>query len=88
MMTSPELLEAYKNIYKGRLLELGGREPLVVLQEAIKRELQDEFSHPRVRKGPLDKFYLATKRISDSSLSAEEKVMLIHCHVEVMSELL
>ncbi|MGX1264079.1 hypothetical protein RKD55_001883 [Rossellomorea marisflavi] len=87
-MTSLELLEAYRTIYKGRMLELGGREPLVVLHEAIKRELQDEFSHPRVRKGLLDKFYLATKRISDSSLAAEEKTVLIQCHIEVMSELI
>ncbi|USK90489.1 hypothetical protein [Rossellomorea marisflavi] len=88
MMTSEELLEAYRNMYKGRRLEHGDREPLEVLREAIKRELQDEFSHPRIRKGPLDKFYLATKRISDSPFPAEVKEKLIQCHILVMSELI
>ncbi|WP_229592533.1 hypothetical protein [Rossellomorea vietnamensis] len=62
--------------------------PEQVLKEAIKRELEDANSHPRVRKSIEVKYYLATKRITESDLSNDDKVRLIHLHIEMAAQLM
>ena len=80
------LLEGYRTLWNNRLLNEGEAE--VVLREAISRELKDEFSHPRIRKLPHEKYYSATKRVIESSLEPEMKLSLLHIHLEEMEKIL
>ncbi|WP_256358290.1 hypothetical protein [Bacillus sp. sid0103] len=80
------LLEEYRMIWNNRLLDTKGKSSEVTLREAIKRELLDENSHPRIRKSKFEKYYSAIKRVSDSTISHEAKVQLIKIHNEVMEE--
>ncbi|MBT2699272.1 hypothetical protein J7E79_17965 [Bacillus sp. ISL-40] len=82
-----ELLEEYRQIWNNRILETEGKGSEVTLVEAIKRELQDENSHPRIRKNMYEKYYSAIKRVINSTISLEAKLLLIKIHNEVMEEL-
>ncbi|MFP5107673.1 hypothetical protein ACSU6B_12960 [Neobacillus sp. C211] len=82
-----ELLEEYRQIWNNRILETEGKGSEVTLFEAIKRELQDENSHPRIRKNKYEKYYSAIKRVINSTISLEAKLLLIKIHNEVMEEL-
>ncbi|ETI67889.1 hypothetical protein [Neobacillus vireti] len=82
-----DLLAEYRSIWNNRILlkeEKGSEEILI---EAIKRELLDENSHPRVRKSRYEKYFSAIKRVMNSSVAAETKLRLIKIHVEIMEEL-
>ncbi|MGG7618160.1 hypothetical protein ACVBAX_03530 [Robertmurraya sp. GLU-23] len=81
-----KVIEAYRSLWNNRLLNEGDDEE--ILREAISRELKDEFSHPRVRKQPHDKYYLATKRVIDSDIESELKLSLLTIHVEEMEKIL
>ncbi|MGM0827962.1 MAG: hypothetical protein ACQEU4_07075 [Bacillota bacterium] len=81
------LLEAYRQIWKNRLLISEGNSSETILKETIKRELLDGNSHPRVRKSNEEKYLSATKRIIESDLTSEEKVSLIKVHLEIVSQL-
>ncbi|KAA0562586.1 hypothetical protein ACQCWA_01995 [Rossellomorea aquimaris] len=81
------LLEAYRQIWKNRLLISEGNSSEEILKETIKRELLDGNSHPRVRKSKEEKYLSATKRIIESDLTSEEKVSLIKVHLEIVSQL-
>jgi len=81
------LLEAYRLIWKNRLLISEGTSSEKILKETIKRELLDGNSHPRVRKSKEEKYLSATKRIIESDLTSEEKVSLIKVHLEMVSQL-
>jgi hypothetical protein len=81
------LLEAYRQIWKNRLLISEGNSSEKILKETIKRELLDGNSHPRVRKSKEEKYLSATKRIIESDLTSEEKVSLIKVHLEIVSQL-
>lgn len=77
------LLEEYRKLWKNRSLN-GEQSPEELLKEAIIRELKDENAHPRVRKTPIEKYYLATKRIIESELSESSKIILTKLHLELM----
>ncbi|AYA76702.1 MULTISPECIES: hypothetical protein [unclassified Robertmurraya] len=81
-----KVLEGYRSLWNNRLLNEGDDED--VLREAISRELKDEFSHPRVRKQPHEKYYLATKRVIDSDIESDLKLSLLTIHVEEMEKIL
>ncbi|WRP04933.1 hypothetical protein U9J35_13505 [Rossellomorea aquimaris] len=81
------LLEAYRQIWKNRLLISEGTSSEMILKETIKRELLDGNSHPRVRKSKEEKYLSATKRIIESDLTSEEKASLIEVHLEMVSQL-
>ncbi|MGG1631431.1 hypothetical protein [Rossellomorea sp. NRS-1567] len=81
------LLEAYRHIWKNRLLISEGTSSEEILKETIKRELLDGNSHPRVRKSKEEKYLSATKRMIESDLTSEEKVSLIKVHLEMVSQL-
>ncbi|MCA0147946.1 MULTISPECIES: hypothetical protein [Rossellomorea] len=83
-----DLLISYRQIWKNRMLANNDVSPEQVLKEAIKRELEDANSHPRVRKSIEVKYYLATKRITESDLSNDDKVRLIHLHIEMAAQLM
>lgn len=81
------LLSHYRLIWNNRRLESVGDNAQEVLHEAIKRELLDENSHPRIRKPLYEKFYSAIKRINDSILSAEVKNELITLHIDIIEQI-
>jgi uncharacterized protein YprB with RNaseH-like and TPR domain len=81
--TFNDLLKAYRRIWKSRMLSIDAASSEQVLKEAIKRELEDTNSHPRVRKSIEYKYYTATKRITESDLSNDVKVKLIQLHIEM-----
>jgi hypothetical protein len=58
------------------------------LIEAVKREMLDENSHPRIRKNKFEKYYSAISRITQSTISNEAKVSLIHVHNGIMEKLI
>lgn len=79
-----QLLADYRKIWNNRSLHTAGENSRTILLEAINRELNDENSHPRIRRSRYDKFYLATKRILESALPDESKLTLIKLHKELM----
>ncbi|RDI43112.1 hypothetical protein [Falsibacillus pallidus] len=86
-MNFDELLSAYRNIWNNRLLETGEFSAMEILEEAIKRELLDENSHPRIRKTKEEKFYFAMKRVKESNLTTIQKYDLMALHIEVLEEI-
>jgi hypothetical protein len=81
------LLAEYRKIWNNRLLDTSDRSSEETLMEAIKRELLDENSHPRIRKNKFEKYYSAINRIVQSAITAEGKVLLIQVHSRVMEEM-
>lgn len=82
-----KLLEEYRSIWNNRLLVPAEKSNEQILIEAIKRELLDENSHPRIRKNHFEKYFSAIKRVVDSKVSAETKLMLIELHNQIMVEI-
>jgi hypothetical protein len=81
------LLNEYRTIWNHRLLNTEERSSEQVLKEAIKRELLDENSHPRIRKNRYEKYYFSINRISSSSILLEAKLSLIQLHNVLMEEI-
>ncbi|MDQ0197688.1 hypothetical protein [Neobacillus ginsengisoli] len=81
------LLAEYRTIWNNRALEAIGKNSEEILMEAIKRELLDENSHPRIRKNRYEKYYTAVKRVVNSKISQEAKLQLIEAHNQIMEEL-
>ncbi|MDP4162536.1 MAG: hypothetical protein Q8906_04440 [Bacillota bacterium] len=78
------LLQAYRSIWNHRLLTSERESSEVILKEAIKRELLDENSHPRIRKSKYEKYYFAINRLTNSSIEKKEKLELIQLHNDLM----
>jgi hypothetical protein len=88
-MENPEkLLESYKELWSNRSLSHPSRPEYQLLEEAIRIELKDELTHPRTRKSPSEKYFLAIKRICGSPLKETEKLELIQQFNFVMDQLL
>ncbi|WHZ01380.1 hypothetical protein QNH48_20600 [Neobacillus sp. YX16] len=83
-----ELLAEYRMIWNNRMLAASDRNSEETLTEAVKRELLDENSHPRIRKNKFEKYYSAISRITQSTISNEAKVSLIHVHNGIMEKLI
>lgn len=86
-MNDNELLHAYRKLWSNRTLSVGSDEKKT-LEEAIKKELFDEMTHPRVRKSPDKKLLDALKRIIAADISPEEKLELISKHMEMYEKIL
>nr|WP_263326093.1 hypothetical protein [Neobacillus sp. Marseille-Q6967] len=83
------LLADYRMLWNNRLLETERLNSELTLKEAVKRELLDENSHPRVRKNKFEKYYSAVTRIVNStSLNDDTKILLIKVYNEVLEELI
>lgn len=80
------LLQEYREIWNNRRLE-SEENPEETLVEAIARELKDENTHPRARRTVLEKYFLASKRIIESSISNESKVLLIKLHNDMTEKI-
>jgi hypothetical protein len=85
-MDYERLLDEYRTIWNNRRLQTD-QVPEDILKEAIRRDLQDENSHPRARRPLMEKYYLATKRILEASLGIEGKLGLIELHLELAEEI-
>ena len=81
-----ELLKEYRDLWNNRRLE-AEESPEFILKEAIARDLRDENSHPRARRTLMEKYFLATKRIVESALSYESKILLIQMHIMQAEEI-
>jgi len=81
-----KLLNEYRHLWSNRRLE-AEESPEFILKEAIARDLRDENSHPRARRTLMEKYFLATKRIVESSLSNENKILLIQMHLMQAEEI-
>ncbi|TYS64515.1 hypothetical protein FZC76_18310 [Sutcliffiella horikoshii] len=78
MQEKGELLESYRLLWNNRSLEsIDGCNEKELVQQAIRRELRDELTHPRTRKQPIEKYYLAVKRIIESKLNESKQLLLI-----------
>ncbi|CUA79443.1 MULTISPECIES: hypothetical protein [Anoxybacillus] len=82
-----ELLEAYRSLWSNRSLPATENEAEEVLIDAIRRDLLDEMTHPRLRKSPYEKFSLAIKRIASSSLDAKQQYELVRLYVQQLENL-
>jgi hypothetical protein len=80
------LLNSYRSLWNNRQLDYTDSSAETVLKEAIKRDLLDENSHPRIRKNKEEKYYLAIKRIVESSLHEKDKLQLIQLYTESLTE--
>jgi len=81
------LLNEYRLIWNNRLLAGREEDSKEILLDAIKRELLDENSHPRIRKNKFVKYYFAIKRVMESTVSTDAKLKLIKLHNQIMAEL-
>ncbi|MFS0863215.1 hypothetical protein [Fredinandcohnia sp. 179-A 10B2 NHS] len=82
----PLLLEVYQSLWNNRIL-LNEDNSEKTIRDTIKKDLLDEMTHPRVRKLPNDKFYLATKRVMDSTIEETQKLQLISLHIEELERI-
>lgn len=82
-----DLLNEYRSIWNHRLLVSEDKSSEAILLEAIKRELLDENAHPRIRKSKFEKFYSATRRVNDSAITSDAKLLLIKLHITIMEQL-
>ncbi|KPB03146.1 hypothetical protein [Bacillus sp. CHD6a] len=88
MQGKVELLELYKLLWNSRSMDSkDGCDENELLQQAIRRELKDELTHPRTRKQPLEKYYLAVKRITESQLDPFEQLLLIKEFTMALNEI-
>ncbi|WP_010281493.1 hypothetical protein [Bacillus timonensis] len=79
-----QLLKAYQSLWMNRRLWQKDLSSEEILRATIQRDLLDELTHPRLRKTPYEKFFIASKRIFDSTLPIEEKLQLQHIYLEEM----
>nr|WP_249310336.1 hypothetical protein [Bacillus sp. FJAT-49736] len=77
---------SYRSTWNNRLLRDDSKTAEEILKDAIKNELLDENTHPRLRKRKEEKFYYAIKRISDSPISDTAKAKLIGYYLIMMEE--
>lgn len=76
------LLQQYRSLWSGR--ELAVQESSErTLKQAMRSELLDEYTHPRLRRPVYEKFFLAVGRILDSSMTDEDKLTLIGMYKSV-----
>jgi hypothetical protein len=81
------LLNQYRAIWNNRLLSTLDTSSEEVLKAAIKRELLDENTHPRIRKDNYEKYYFSIKRLMDAAILPEAKLALIQLYNELMEEI-
>lgn len=81
------LLREYRDIWNNRALTAMDKNSEEILLGAIKSELLDENSHPRIRKNRFEKYFSAIRRVMNSSISMEAKLQIISLHTNLMDEL-
>ncbi len=76
------MIEAYKKLWPSRSGN-AAINSLEELEQKIQIELNDELTHPRVRKSRQEKLDLALQRIADSDLTTEEKAGLVQLYKKI-----
>ncbi|WP_434399424.1 hypothetical protein M1Q06_09195 [Planococcus sp. 11815] len=79
------MIEAYKRLWPHRQ----GVQRITTqdeLEASIRVELNDELTHPRVRKSVEEKLELAVERIGESALMEEEKTQLIQLYKKLAAQ--
>ncbi|MDE0581583.1 hypothetical protein ON064_00780 [Planococcus sp. A6] len=79
------MIEAYKRLWPDRK----GVQRIMTqdeLETSIRVELNDELTHPRVRKSVEEKLELAVERIGESALTEEEKMQLIQLYKKLAAQ--
>lgn len=73
------MIEAYKRLWPNRqaVQRITTDEEL---EKSVRIELDDELTHPRLRKSVEEKLQLAYRRIEESELSEDEKTALIQLY--------
>jgi len=73
------MIEAYKRLWPNRqaVQRITTDEEL---EKSVQIELDDELTHPRLRKSVEEKLQLAYRRIEESELSEDEKTALIQLY--------
>jgi len=82
------LLERYRELWSNRNLSATNQDSAKeVLEETIRKDINDEMTHPRVRKDPSIKFYWAIKRIEESDMDMHFKMALIQFYIDAMENI-
>lgn len=81
-----QLLQSFRQLWVNRNLELEG-DFQNTIRQAIVMDLKDELTHPRARSNPHKKFYLAVKRIIESSIPDQDKLIFISLYEKEMNNL-
>ncbi|GAA0336391.1 hypothetical protein GCM10008967_28450 [Bacillus carboniphilus] len=82
-MNNQKLLPALSRLWNNRNIE-----EQTTPEKWIREDLLDEQTHPRLRKGKQERFYLAIKKITCADfLNAADKVALINLYIEVLEDL-
>lgn len=80
------LLEQYRTLLHNRDLPMEQSREKTLL-EAMKCELKDEHTHPRLRRSLYEKFFSAVQRVLQSSLTLEEKLVFIETYKMLVEQL-
>lgn len=73
------MIEAYKRLWPNRQA-VQRITTDAELENSVQIELNDELTHPRLRKSVEEKLQLAFRRIEESELSEDEKTALIELY--------
>ncbi|MDE4086577.1 hypothetical protein PO902_16125 [Planococcus maritimus] len=79
------MIEAYKRLWPDRqgVQRIKTQDEL---ETSIRVELNDELTHPRVRKSVNEKLELAIERIDESALTEEEQAALIQLYKKLAAQ--
>jgi hypothetical protein len=87
-----QLLNAYRQLWSNRSLRLKhgeetNKEAQDLLYEAVKKDLLDEMTHPRVRQSPDIKLQWGIERIKNGDLEQKMKDELVSFYHSIYNEL-
>jgi len=80
-MSEKNITDIYKKLWNERTIDPPSVESLIQI------ELLDEQTHPRLRKSKYEKFFYAIKRILQSNLDDDEKLVLIQIYSKQLDKL-
>lgn len=79
------MIEAYRKLWPSRS-GTGSIESIEELEQKIQIELNDELTHPRVRKSRQEKLAMALQRIAESDLSTAEQTELAQLYKKIAAQ--
>lgn len=82
-----KLLQNYLNLWNNRKGQIENQTEQEHFQLLLERELNDELTHPRLRKTIHEKFSLAVARIIESNLPNDDKIELIEAFRDVLAKI-
>jgi hypothetical protein len=79
------VIEAYRKLWPSRS-GTGSIGSIEELEQKIQIELNDELTHPRVRKSRQEKLDMALQRIAESDLSTAEQTELAQLYKKIAAQ--